>query len=1047
VASGREWIAVANAAGLYVHPQLPAGTYTLTASHPGFTSAVAGPLRLETGQSVRLDMTLDVGAIAQTVDVIDRAVTALPVDATETAFVIDGRSADQLPVDGQNFLSLTLLLPGAVTVNPAGFTDGLHSTAGGRPYVNGNRKEANSFLLDGVDNNQTTDNLTAYLPSLDAIDEVRVVTNTASAEVGNYQGGLVSVTTRAGSNQLRGTAFGYFRDEALNATNWARNWQPVDPLNPERKSSLRHVVAGGTVGLPIVRNRLFLFADYLALRRRSGPLNTLQTFVTEAMRRGDFSALLDGPNPQQLYDPFTARPDPSDPSRTIRDPFPGNQIPLGRFDPVAAALFANPAYPLPSLPGLSLNMPGTNQTDTGNDQFDVRADWKPAARDDVVVRYTQGLQEIEQINEPAILMGALTRSPVNAALIQWNRQLGPRVVNEARVGFNRSVVTAQRGLDHGGLGNLGEEIGIPDSNGNGPGLSALALGTASTVGDSRVLQEFTINTFQYQDTLAWSAGRHLVKAGFLALRYQQNVYFSGNNGTLGVFEFNGQYTRDLNDPRSIGSGIADFVLGYPRRMARGDYAGTWGHRSTLWAGFVQDDWRIAPTVTVNLGLRYEYRTPFVEVHDRQVNFDLETGEARYAGQDGNSRALVEGYWHNWQPRVGAGWTPARWQGRLVLRGAYGIASFLEGTGTNLRLTLNPPYFNEFETINSPTVPGSPISDGFDALREKDPLTGTVLRAWDPEHRPARSHQWQVSAEVALPADTTVSLAYVGQNGVDLVVPVNYNQRLYPNGPRPFDPVYPQIGGVILTTPGSRQRYDALQVFARKRLSAGWSATAAYTWSKGMTDGRGFFSEAGQSADQGAFWANPRDPGAEWGPAPFDVTHNAAVSLLADLPWGRGRRWLSDTPAWLDAIVGGWSLAGIWRAHSGFAFTVRGPDQSQTGARTARPDRVGTGEGTEGVGPGALWFDTTAFVLPALGAFGNAGVGILRGPGLNVIDLSVSKQFALGGTRTLQFRVDAFNLLNHPVFNAPDRTLGSGTFGQVLSSQLEREIQLGVRFAF
>jgi hypothetical protein len=636
--------------------------------------------------------------------------------------------------------------------------------------------------------------------------------------------------------QLRGTAFEFLRHDALNAIGWSANLSPLDPLNPRRRAPLRHDVFGGTLGGPLVRNRLFFFIDSLGTRRQAGRSTRLLTFIPSAMRVGDFSALLDGPNPQQLYDPLTGRPDPANPGQLLRDPFPGNQIPLQRINPVAATLFASAFYPEPHLSGQTDNTFDTTTSSLENHQFDIKVDARLSARDDFSARYAQGLQTTAIINSLPILMSPSTRSPFQASVLHWVKQLSPNVVNEARLGFNRIVARHDSGLDLGGLGPLGESVGIRGANLVAPGLPGIVFsGAASAIGSSKVVQSFTTNTFQYQDHITWHRGAHGLRAGILALRYQQNVYFSGNTGQLGIIEFNGQYTRNLNDPRSIGSPLADFFLGYPRRLARGDYAGTWGHRSTLWAGFIQDDWRVSKAVTLNLGLRYEYRTPFVEVHDRQVNFDLTTGRALFTGRDGNSRALYDPYKRDWQPRVGIAWTPERWPDLVVLRGAYGISSFLEGTGTNLRLTLNPPFFNEFETINAnPAVLGSSIDQGFDSLREKDPLTGSILRAWDPKHRPARSHQWNMTVEVGLAQDTVVSVGYIGQYGTHLVVPVNFNQRPSPDAPRPFDAEYPQISAVILTAPNSNQRYDALQAVARRRFTQGWSLTTSYTLSRGMT---------------------------------------------------------------------------------------------------------------------------------------------------------------------------------------------------------------------
>jgi Carboxypeptidase regulatory-like domain/TonB dependent receptor len=1042
VDTGRSWQTTTDRAGGYTLPILPAGRYSLAATRDGFRSVHADGIRLDVAQVVRQDIVLEVGPLEQRVQVTGNT-GVLSTDTTEVGAALDGQTMSALPLNGRNPLSAVLLTPGAVTPNPAAFANGQRTTGEGRPSINGNRKEANNFQLDGVDSNQTTENANAYQPSPDAIQELRVITNNAPAEFGNYQGGIVGITLKSGTDLLHGSLFEYFRNDALNATNWGANWAPPDPLNP-RKAPLSHNVFGGAVGAPIVKHRLFVFGDYEGTRRTVGPSAGLTTLIPEAMRHGDFSALLAGPNPQQIYDPLATRPDPANPGGVVRDPFPGNQIPLNRIDPVAAALFANPLYPLPDLPDLVSNTRNTTRSLLENDQFDVKVDAKPTASDDLSARYSHGVQRTTAANSQPLIASSATRSPFHSVTLQWTRQLTPRIVNEGRAGFTRVAVVVDSG-EQSDLGNLGEDLGIRDANRTAPGLPNLS---ATGAGNGKVVQQFTTNTFQYQDAVTWTHGRHLVKGGMSAIRYQQNVYFSGNSGQLGTIEFNGQYTRDLNDPRSIGSPQADFFLGYPSRASRGDFAGTWGHRSTLWAGFVQDDWRLADTVTLNLGLRYEYRTPFVEVHDRQVNLDLATGEPLYARKDGNSRALVEPYTHDWQPRLGVAWTPAVWGRHVVLRGAYGISSFLEGTGTNLRLTLNPPFFNEFEAINAdPVALGPTTGEAFTALREKDPLAGTILRAWDPTHRPARSQQWNVTSQYEMPHQLAVSIGYVGQSGTGLVVPVNYDQRPSPGAPRPFDEVYPQIASVILTTPNARMRYDAMQVLAERRYERGWGLVTSYTWSHAMSNARGFFSTGAQAGDQAAYWPDPRNPDADWGPAPYDVRHNVTVAGLVDLPWGRDRRYLSEMPRWVDALVGGWSAAPIWRAHTGFAITIQAPDQSKTGARTGRPDRIGSGEGPQQVGPGRLWFDTSAFVLPKTGTFGNAGVGIIRGPGQNVVDLSLSKRVRVTPTQVLEFRAEAFNVFNHPVFLAPVRDLTSPVFGQVRGSQLEREIQLAVRFEF
>jgi hypothetical protein len=726
--TGSLWTTASDDAGQYAFGWLPRGRFTIEAQRPGFKTFATEPFAFEASRPLRLDIGLEVGPLSETVLVEAGREAASQLTPAQT-FRLDRNEASELPANGDNYLALTLIAPGSVSSNPTSFTTGQRMTSAGRPVVNGNRKESSSFLLDGIDINQTTDNLVAYLPNPDAIEQVALTTSAASAEQGNYLGAIVGVTLKSGTNEWHGSASGQWRDEALNAASWAGGWQPVDPLNPERKTPLTHYTYGGTIGGRLIRDRLFFFGDYQRARRRVGPVNTLLSFIAEPMRRGDFSALLQGTNPQQLYDPLTTRPDPANPAGFIRDPFPGNQIPLGRINPVPAALFRHPLYPLPDVPGLVANTFARSTSALNIDQGDLKLDARLNAEDHVSARVSYGVQDTFSESSHVIVPGAASTSPFRSIAARCARDAGPRFVNEATVGF--TDVDLEQSGDRGGVevGNLGEALGIAGANRRRAGLPLLAFGgAAGSVGNAGVTQSFDSEVLQLQNTATWALGPSLFKAGMLVLRNRQRVYFSGNNGQLGAIDFTGQYTRNLGDPRSLGSPIADFFLGYPSRLARGDFAETWEHQTSLYAGFAQYDWQARSTLTVNLGLRYEYRRPLVEARDRQVNIDLATGEFLFAGRDGNSRALYEPYPSDWQPRVGVAWTSARSGGRLLLRGSYGMTSFQEGTGTNLRLPMNPPFFNELELVNAdPARLPSTVNAGFDGLRERDPLTGTVLR--------------------------------------------------------------------------------------------------------------------------------------------------------------------------------------------------------------------------------------------------------------------------------------------------------------------------------
>jgi hypothetical protein len=450
-------------------------------------------------------------------------------------------------VNGRNYLGLTLMAPGVTATNPQSFVIGQRMTSGGRPYINGNRKETTSFLLDGVDINQYTDNLVSYLPSPDALESVAVTTGAPSAEWGNYLGGIVSTRLKSGTNVLQGAAFGFGRDDALNATNWARKWQPVDPLNPRRKASMNHWTLGGTMGGPLIRDRLFAFADYQAVRRREGPTNGLVTVATDAMRRGDFSALLAGPNPQQLYDPLSTRPDPANPGQYVRDPFPGNQIPLARMNPVATALFANALYPLSDFAGLAGNGAFRSSSELDSHQGDIKVDGRVGERHGVSARWSGASQRTAARSEPIIFMGGSTDAPMWSGGVRWTVQGQRAWANEATVGVTDIGLRMTSDDDGQALGALGDAIGIAGANARRQGLPALAFGGAiSGLGNSGVAQRADSRLVQLQDTLTWTGARHVVKAGGVLLRSLQDAYFSGNNGQLACSSSTAS-TRGLND--------------------------------------------------------------------------------------------------------------------------------------------------------------------------------------------------------------------------------------------------------------------------------------------------------------------------------------------------------------------------------------------------------------------------------------------------------------------------------------------------------------------
>jgi Carboxypeptidase regulatory-like domain len=1054
---GTEYPTTTNEEGIYAFPRIPVGAYELRVEAKGFKSFLQSGLVLEVNQRARLDVSMQVGGISDTVTVSADA-ALLQTETTQVGAVIDSHTIVNTPLITRNPIALTLLAPGVTTPNPSGFNNGQRTTGGGRPYVNGNREESNNFLLDGVDNNQTSDNLSSYQPNLDAIAEFKMITNNASAEFGNFQGGIVNVIIKSGTNQYHGNVFEYFRNDKLNANNWGRNWT----VGQNFRSPIRWNQFGGTFGGPVKKDKLFFFADYQGIRRATPPSLTSAVVMPAAWRKGDFSNLLDAKYSGvaggiQLYNPFSVD------ANGNRAPFVNNQIPTSLFNPVAKILFADPSvYPLPTVATQALvtdtNYLYSSSSYLKSDQGDIKVDWKASSKDDLSARYSNGRQDTPGVNTAPYLYNSFNIAPFQNGVVNWTRVINPSLVNEVRVGVNNLMLN--NGGEDKGLGDIATKLGI---QGAGSGLLSLqGFAYAGALGNANIgtQQLFATTTYHYADNLTVIKGRHMMKMGGNILRQQMNVFYAGNNGRTGYISFGGRFTAaNAINPSGKLFGEADFVLGLPTELGRGLSTGTWGHRKTIYGFYFQDDWRITDSLTLNLGLRWEYHTPLVEVMDRQSNFGMYTGELLLAGQNGNSRALYNPYKKDFQPRVGFAYTPNILGKKMVFRGAYTISSFMEGTGTNLRMPLNPPFNSEFQTLyNTPSdiLPKTTLDQGLSGLNAKDPYVGANIRLWDPEVRPSNVQQWNALLEFQLPGSNVLTTGYVGQHGTHLVVAMPYFQKQLVNGkvlPSPYLSGNPTLTSKITQISGTasiaNQQYHSWQTTLKKRFSMGLTYQVAYTWQNGMSDSIGYYGEGGQAGSQSAYWQNLYDQRSEWGPTYFDVRHNFVGSVVYEAPFGRGKHFGANWHPAVNALLGGWQVGGIFTAHTGFPLTIKdSQDRSGTIARSFRANVVGTPNDPHNIGPGVLFLDPSAYAVPAAGTFGNAGIGIVRGPGMKRFDLSLSKQFHLSESRWFEVRAEAFNLTNTPIFQSPaSQTITSSLFGQIRSSQGERNVELAAKFYF
>jgi hypothetical protein len=1074
-----------NDAGAYNINRIPVGTFELKVTAQGFQTSVRPAFTLVLNQTARVDVQMKVGTIAETVEVTGAA-PILKTESTQVDTVIDATTNERLPLASRNYVQLTLLAPGSVTPNPDSFNNGDNTASGGRPYINGNREQANNFILDGIDNNQVSDNLVGFTPAPDAIEEFNLITQNAPAEFGNYQGGIVNATIKSGTNAFHGDLWEFFRNDKLNANKWENGFKGPDLALP--KDKLRWNMFGGTIGGPIVKNKLFFFFDWQS-QRFDHPASAQKIGVfTLAERNGDFgdicpegfTANLCNNPANQLYDPDT------------QVPYANNVI-TAPIDVVAQNLFNSSLYPAPTGPGTQNNATYTLVQQFNTNQFDVKIDYNASSKDHIFGRYSHAKQHNPTTRSFLLLPGGFSDAPIENFAVDWSHTFTPSLLNDVRVGINHVRLHNGPTFDNAAA-TAGSDLGIANANASREGLLFLNLRPGSqplsAIGDRWIEQKFQDAVIQASDAAVLTRGRHVFHAGFEFWRDRINTFYTGNNGALGEIRFSGLYTS--SDPAGTthtgGYSGADFYLGRTDLVDIGIPGGEWGQRASIFGTYLQDDWRATDRLTVNLGLRYEAHTPWVEQDDKQVNFDLMTGEviapncstvelgtAPTTCRQG-SRALYNGAYggKDFQPRIGLAWTPGFLGGKSVIRSAFSISSYLEGTGTNLRLPINPP-FTKAETRTA--LPGTLTEDGIGSgSANPDPFFKSLVRVWDPHVQPAITYQWNFTWQQLLSNTMTFQVGYVGQHGIHEMVPTPYLQKRLPgeagcpsggpvcpsvyfSGNTTFQSDISQISGTAST--GS-SNYHALQAVLQKRYSSGLQYQVAYTFSRCRTDNSGYYGNWGaQAAPANPYYQNLYDPRADWANCFFDSKNVLSAYATYEIPFGRGKRWGNESNPVVNAVAGGWSVNPIISVHSGFPVALydsnfAAGDSAGTGSRGLRPD-CGPGAGktfgrqkyfdpSSGFFAGYRWFDPTPYTDPA-NVFGTCPAqGPVIGPGYFDADLSLQKNFPITERVRLQFRTDFLNAFNHVNLYTPNSSLGS-TMGVVSTSSSPRNIQFALKLYY
>lgn len=1115
-----------NPDGEFVVSPLRVGRYTVTVQQPGFKKAVSVPVDLDVQQRAALNIVLQVGQISESV-VVSSATPLLESETSELGQVVDSQRVANLPLNGRNFAQLALLAAGTAPSEPGARDEQSFGFSAG-----GARSLQNNFLLDGIDNNSNLTDLlneTNYViqPPVDALAEFKVQTNAYSAEFGRGNGAVVNAVIKSGANDLHGSAWGFLRNNVLDARNY---FDPVGKSAPPFEQYQFGGTFGGPVYIPGVyngKNKTFFFVDYEGLRIHQADTQTL-LLPSPAQIGGDFSSLLDtatvtgrdcSGNPTyqgEIFDTRLTQQSASSPTGLCGVPvggyttagIPTNIIPSGvgnnKIDPLAARILAL-LPPANASGNAAYNYIANPVENTHRANFDIRVDHKFSDKDNSFARFSY---ENEPRTIPSPFPGSLIDGGGFFSGIEDNsyRSLAlsethlfrTSLVNEFRLGYNR-INSHRYQLNYNT--DVSGQVGFPgvpftDINGGLPQLS-FGDGSSPTLGSPTFLPSVEIqNTYVLSDNVTWVKGKHSLKFGTEIRREEFTIFQPAS--PRGNESFGTSFSDNPASPGTGGLALASFLLGLSdggsiNNLHNVDYF------RPLYSFYAQDDWKVTPKLTLNLGVRYELFTTVKERHDEQGTFDLHDPNnptiivpkgqtlqltpalaSQITVSPTGSRGLIPVDKNNFAPRVGFAYqlTPG-----TVLRGGYGIfyGGQENGPYSNPSPGFNPPFFVT-QNFNAPcgaasanpalfssgndcavpglsnapgAIPGSAgISVGFPANSLTDPNT-PLLFTLDPGLVTPYMQQWNLGMERQLGKDTVVQITYAGSKGTKLFTFYNGNQADPSADPAaPFAPRRPVPlidTGINFFKSDGGSKYNSLQSRLEKRFTHGFSVLATYTYSHAEDNASN--ANLGSQNNDGFRWF--KHPEWEKGNASFDVRHRFTASYIYELPFGNGKSLLGDAHGAMQQVVGGWQVAGITTVSSGNWFTPTDSNGSFANSDGLQmPDVIANPNGKPCL-PGTF-FNTCAFVDPPLGSFGDAGRNSIRGPGFQIWDFSVFKMFNLTERTHLEFRTEFFNVPNHTNFllskSGPQQgnnstVLGASQFGFLTAARPPRQIQFALKLSF
>ncbi len=1054
LATGVKTTAASNETGFFSLRALAVGGYEIDVEQTGFRRFVRRGITLTTGQSLELNITLELGSVTETVTV-SAAASLLETRTSEVGQLIESKTVEDMPLGDRRTMNLINITGAAVFVSYDSGQKPNFSLAGGRTqsqmfWIDGGSGQNMRLGIGQID----TD------PPVESVQELKVLSNNYSAEYGGSAGGVIIATTKSGTNRIRGSLFEYLRNEKLDAPNF------FAPIVDGRKSRapLRYNVFGGTVGGPLRRDKTFYYFSYEGSRRRDGFTRTL-TVPAELQKAGDFSETVNARGQLiPIYDPNTTR---TADGRFVRDLFPGNRIAASRLDPVARNFL--PFYPVANRVADTLAGANNFRSNYVNiltrNNFTVKLDHNIGSKDKLSGRF---LYNSDHTSNTSVFPNPAAETLNNADRYQqfwyasWTRVVSASVVNELRFNYGDRINHAKsQGLGGGWPSKLGVK-GVPDDafpTMSAAGFTALGSGTHER-------RQFPIRQQQVVNNLSWIRGRHAFKIGGEARR--SSNYEVNRPSISGNFGFSLLPTGQPGVAAS-GSGLATMLLGFPTGFSTRETQ-LLDRSSWYLAAFAQDDWSVRKDLTLNFGLRWETDTPITDANDRVNGFDTTAinpvsgtpGVVRFAGIGGWRTKPYDTDWNNFGPRFGFAWKPFG-SASMVIRGGYGIffahpfdrgAPTTASLGFELSANLNTPD----NGITAPFllrdgVPGlslqAPVlNDSFGAVAVgRNPNTAVTF--YESDRRTGYSQQFNFGIQREFAGSMVVDVSYLGNLSRKLASP-NLSMNQVPSGrlgpttaqrDRPF----PQFTNVSIGIPAMGvSSYHAGVVRFEKRFSGGLNVLSTYTWSKFLNN----TDEGGASlGDEGNTYSNFYNRRPDWGPSENDIRHRFTWSSVYELPAGKGRRWLSAHPA--RHVLGDWSIGSLVTIQSGPPFTI-GTQVNTTNAFAAgglRADVAGDPARPAGAHRLEQWFNTGAFQQPAQFMFGNQGIGLLRSDGDVLFDFSVLRNFWIRESMRLQFRGEFFNALNHPNFGTPGRTLGAPGFGVVAGAGPGRRVQFGMRMTF